>query len=339
MRTPAARSTRRFARLAIAATVIVAGLQAPGRAEEAAAKRSAAQLEQLLAPIALYPDPLLAQMLMAATYPLEVAEAARWSQANPAVAGEALKEAVQKEAWDASVRGLTALPLILQMMSDKREWTQALGDAFLARPQAVLDAIQRLRVRAEVAGNLQSTPQQKVARVAAPPEPGSTAPPGTVYTIEPATADEYSVPIYHTRTAFGAWPHAEHPPFSWSPPGHVGSSSGLAFASSVAVGGAIWGLVDWWQHRVNINVGRFNRFNDSKITRRVWVHDPAHRGGVPYPAGFVAARVGDPGKAAAREGDERSAESDKPEAKPKGARASRNVRSVRHAGRRHGRRR
>ena len=335
--TTAARTTSCLARLAIATTILLVDPDALVHAEEAAGSpRTAAQLDPLVAPIALYPDALLAQILMASTYPLEVAAAARWAQANPGVAGEALEDAMQSQPWDASVKGLTALPLILQMMSDRRDWTQALGDALLIRQQGVLDAIQRLRVRAETAGNLETTPQQKVARVAAPPEPGSTAPPGTVYTIEPATADEYSVPIYHARTAFGAWPHAEYPPLAWSPPGLVGSSSGFAFTSSVAVGGAIWGLIDWWQHRVNINVGRFNRFNETKSTRRTWAHDPAHRGGVPYPAGVVPARLSDPGKAAAREGGERGAESEKPEVKPKGARARGNMRR---AGRRHGRRR
>src|SRR5262245_23364248 len=254
-----------LARLAIATTIMLADPDVLVHAESAGGSaRAAAQLDPLVAPIALYPDPLLAQMLTAATYPLEVAEAARWSQANPGVTGEALKEAMQQQPWEASVKGLTALPLILQMMSERRDWTQALGDALLASQPAVLEAIQRLRARAETTGNLQTTAQQKVSRVAVPPESGSSAPPGTVYVIEPAVADEYSVPIYHTRTAFGAWPHAEYPPFAWSPAGYVGSSSGLAFASGVAVGGAIWGLVDWWQHRVNVNVGRFNRFNETK---------------------------------------------------------------------------
>jgi hypothetical protein len=126
-----------------------------------------------VAPIALHPDPLLAQILMASTYPLEVVEAERWSQASSDLGREAREEALQKEAWDPSVKGLTAIPQTLQMMSDQPEWTQALGDAFLARQQAVLDAIQRLRARADALGNLETTPQQKVSRVAAPPSPGS----------------------------------------------------------------------------------------------------------------------------------------------------------------------
>jgi hypothetical protein len=240
-------------------------------------------------------------MLMASTYPQEVAEAARWSQANPGVTAEALDEAMQKEAWDPSVKGLTAIPQILQMMSDKLDWTQALGDAFLARQQSVLDAIQRLRTRADAAGNLDTTPQQKVARVGLPPEPGSSAPTETVYAIEPAIADEYSVPIYDPNAAYGKWSYPEYRPFVWYPPGHVPGDV-LSFATGVVVGTAIWGRVDWWQHRVNIVASRFNRFNRTKITRIAWLHDPAHRGNVPYRDSAMAARFGDQAKAdAARE--------------------------------------
>src|SRR5206468_3653146 len=149
-----------LARLAITTAFMIAGFAAaPGHAEDAAgnAPRSAGQLEQLVAPIALYPDSLLSQVLMASTYPLEVVEAARWSQANSGVTGPALEDAMQKQAWDPSVKALAAVPQTLQMMSDKLDWTQQLGDAFLAQQQGVLDAVQRLRARAEAAGNLQTT--------------------------------------------------------------------------------------------------------------------------------------------------------------------------------------
>jgi hypothetical protein len=338
-----------LAPLAIATIVVVAGLAgAPAHAEDAS-PRSAAQLEQLAAPIALYPDPLLALVLMASTYPLEVVEAARWSQANSGVSGEALEDAMQTQSWEASVKALTAVPQTLQMMNDKLDWTQALGDAFLARQQAVLDAIQRLRARADAAGNLETTPQQKVARVGAPPEPGSNAPPETVYTIEPVTAEEYHVPIYDPNAVYGAWSYPEYPPFTWYPPGYVGGSV-LAFATGVSVGWAIWGRVDWWQHRVNINVNRFNRFNHTSIKRNAWVHDPAHRGNAPYRDGNVAARFSDQGKAAAareasrdksdqrdpgeraKSGDAKSDNAKSDDAKSKSARTNRSARSTRHAG-------
>jgi hypothetical protein len=188
-RTTAARITCRLARLAIMAVVFLAGLDATAPAEEAA-PRGVARLEQLVAPIALYPDALLAQMLMASTYPLEVSEAARWAQTNAGVGGESLEDAMQQQPWDASVKGLTALPQVLQMMNENIQWTQALGDALLAQQQGVLDTVQRLRARAAARGALQTMPQQRLVKVAAPPEPGSSAAAGTVYVIEATAADE-----------------------------------------------------------------------------------------------------------------------------------------------------
>lgn len=104
---------------------------------------TAQQLEQLVAPIALYPDDLLSQVLMASTYPLEVVQAARWASQNASVTGNALQDAMAKQAWDPAVKGLVAVPQTLQMMNDKLDWTQQLGDAFLADEGAVLDAVQR----------------------------------------------------------------------------------------------------------------------------------------------------------------------------------------------------
>jgi Protein of unknown function (DUF3300) len=369
--------TRRWlVRLAIATIAVVVGLATGlARAEEAGGSpRSAAQLEQLVAPIALYPDSLLAQVLMASTYPLEVVEAERWTQANSDISGEERLEALQKQPWDPSVRGLTAIPQTLQMMSDQPDWMQALGEAFLARQQAVLDAIQRLRSRADAAGNLETTPQQKVSRVAAPASPGSNAPAETVYTIEPPTVDEYYLPFYDTKAVFGRWPYPDSLPFTWYPPGYVADGV-LAFAAGVTVGSAIWGRVDWWNHRVNINVNRYNRFNRTNLSfrRNAWAHDPAHRGNVPYRDKEVAARFADQAKAAAareasgdkgdverREAGERtksdaaksdaaksadatSGDSDKSAKSKKSARSERSARSGRHGGgwkgKRRGRRR
>ena len=120
------------------------------------------EIEALVAPIALYPDSLLSQVLMAATYPLEVVQAARWVKANPNVKGDAAVKAVESQPWDVSVKSLVAFPQILEPMDQKLDWTQKLGDAFLADQKAVLDAVQRLRSRADKSGNLQSTEQQKV---------------------------------------------------------------------------------------------------------------------------------------------------------------------------------
>ena len=151
--------------------------------------RTAAQLEQLVAPIALYPDSVLSQILMASTYPLEVVEAARWVQSNSGVTGQALEDAMQKQQWDPSVKSLTAIPQTLQMMNDKLDWTQQLGDAFLAQQGDVLDAVQRLRERADNNGTLQTTDQQKVLKTSVAQAPAGTSSrqsagaPAYVYTI------------------------------------------------------------------------------------------------------------------------------------------------------------
>jgi hypothetical protein len=270
--------------------------------------RTAAQLEQLAAPIALYPDALLSQVLMASTYPLEVVAAARWVQANPGVTGKALEDAVQKQSWDPSVKALTAVPQTLQMMNDKLDWTRDLGDAFLAVQADVLDAVQRLRQRADDAGNLKTTEQQRVVKTAAPSggappaetAPQSSAAPATVYTIESVNPDEYYVPIYDPGVVYGAWPYPAYAPFYWYPPGWVGRGV-FAFATGVAVGAAIWGGIDWRRRRVDINVNRYNSFNRTNIVNRNWTHNPAHRGAVPYRDRNVAQQFGRPGQAAARE--------------------------------------
>jgi hypothetical protein len=174
--------------------------------------RAAPQLEQLVASIALYPDTLLSQVLMASTYPLEVVAAARWVQVNPGVTGKALEDAMQKQPWDPSVKALTAVPQTLQMMNDKLDWTRDLGDAFLAQQSEVLVAVQRLRERADNAGNLKTTEQQRVVKTAAPAgesspvETPAAGTPATVYTIESVNPDEYCVPIYDPGVVYGAWP-------------------------------------------------------------------------------------------------------------------------------------
>jgi hypothetical protein len=259
------------------------------------------QIEQLVAPIALYPDPLLTQVLMASTYPLEVVEAARWSHDNSMVNGQALADAMQAQPWDPSVKALTAVPQTLQMMSDKLNWTQQLGDAFLAQQQDVLAAVQKLRAEAQAAGNLQSTPQQVVTVAPAPVDvAASNVPPPIV--IEPVNPDVYYVPVYDPAVAYGTWGYPDYPPFYWSPPGFVASNV-VSFAAGVAVGSAIWGGCDWWQHNVIINVNRFNVFNHTNINfaNNTWIHNPEHRHGVPYQNASLTRRFGTANEAAARE--------------------------------------
>jgi hypothetical protein len=269
---------------------VVLAFAAPDRAaaETAPAQPlTTAQLEQLVAPIALHPDALLSQILMASTYPLDVVEAARWSQANPGAAGQALKDAVLKQPWDPSVKALTAVPQTLQMMNDKLEWTRQLGDAFLAQQKDLLDAVQRLRKRADAAGNLKTTAEQKVtkspatrAAPAASPRV-ATAASADIYTIESANPDAYDVPIYDPNVVYGAWPYASYEPFYWYPPGYVATAA-LVFARRAFVGAAIWGTVDWRRHSVGINPLRYSSFTRTSVTSRTWTHNPAPRGAVAH---------------------------------------------------------
>jgi Protein of unknown function (DUF3300) len=309
--------------------VFVAGNNGGAWAQTDTISRTPAQLEQLVAPIALYPDALLSQILMASTYPLEVVAAARWVQANPSVSGKALEDAMQKQSWDPSVKALTAVPQTLQMMNDKLDWTRDLGDAFLGQQADVLQAVQLLRQRADEAGNLKTTEQQKVIKTtraeAAPPSAGTPSPasqssaaPANIYTIESVNPDEYYVPVYDPGVVYGAWPYPEYAPFYWYPPGWVGSRV-FAFGAGVAVGAAIWGGVDWWRNRVDINVNRYNSFNRTNIANRNWTHNPVHRGAVPYRDRNVAQQFGRPGQAAARESFRGTAEAGRREIGRQGA--------------------
>jgi hypothetical protein len=302
---------RRLALCAAPLVLICSVAVAPVRAQDAVAAEqtqtpteqqlSEGQIEQLVAPIALYPDPLLSQVLMASTYPLEVVEAARWSQNNSMARGEALQDAMQGRSWDPSVKALTAVPQILQMMSDKLDWTQQLGDAVLAQQQQVLAAVQKLRAEAQATGNLQSTPQQVVTLAAAPADVAVSGV-GQAIVIEPVNPDVYYVPVYDPAVVYGAWDYPSYPPFYWSPPGFVASNV-VSFGAGAAVGAAIWGGCDWWHNNVIINVNRFNVFNHTNIsvTNNIWTHNPAHRGDVPYRDAGVAARFGGANNAAARE--------------------------------------
>jgi hypothetical protein len=306
-----AMTMRRFAFCAVPLVLVSSFATAAARAQDTAAKApiqsqaqtqasfSEAQIEQLVAPIALYPDPLLTQVLMASTYPLEVIEAARWSRDNPAVKGTALQDAMQAQSWDPSIKALTSVPQTLEMMNDKLDWTQQLGDAFLEQQQDVLNAVQKLRAEAQAAGNLQSTPQQVVTTAPAPSGVVASGVPQPIV-IEPVNPDIYYVPDYNPAVAYGGWDYPAYQPFYWSPPGFIASNV-VSFAAGVAVGAAIWGGCDWWNHNVIINVSRYNIFNHANIANNVWVHNPAHRGNVPYRNAAVAERFGRSNEAAARD--------------------------------------
>jgi Protein of unknown function (DUF3300) len=249
---------------------------------------SETQLQQLVAPIALYPDSLLAQILTASTYPLEVAMAARWSEKNPKLKGTALENEMQKQPWDPSVKGLTSVPQVLAMMNDKLDWTQQLGEAFLAQPDDVQRAIQALRDKAEAAGNLKSSKEQRVRRVAATPSPGYVGPPEYIM-IEPIEPDYIYVPIYDPTIVFGIgfW-SPEYVPFFWYPPWWtVGPAFG--FGPAFFVGPALWCQYNWGYGgfaSIQVNSVLYSKFNKVHFTGggqfQNWKFDPGHHGNVPF---------------------------------------------------------
>lgn len=232
------------------------------------------ELEQLLAPVALYPDELLAQVLMASTYPLQIVQAERWVKANPGLKDKALEDALQKEPWDPAVKSLTPFPQVLTMMSEKIDWTQKLGDAFLAQQQEVMATAQALRSKAASEGNLKDSKEQKVIT-----EKTETT---TIIKIEPADPQVVYVPTYNPTVVYGAWPYPAYPPYYYYPPGYAAGAAFVGFTAGVIVGSALWGGCNWGRGDVNVNVNRYNNFNKTNISNGNWQHNSANRGAVPY---------------------------------------------------------
>ncbi|HEY1930319.1 MAG TPA: DUF3300 domain-containing protein [Caulobacteraceae bacterium] len=272
------------------------------------------RLEQLVAPIALYPDALLGQILMAAAYPLEVVEAERWRRdpANADLQSDALAAALQNETWDPSVKSLTAWPEVLAMMDGQIEWTEALGEAFISNPAAVMDAVQRLRAKAYAAHRLASGPQMEVSD-----DDGEIG-------IAPADASTVYAPTYDPDVVFGPWGWPDYPPFTfsgWYDNCQVGDLGWCwaGFPYSPLFWG--WDAFDWRGHHLNVDNGRWNGSrgangpgtNDPRISaparggpgtgrpatigrgmsgpgtdglgtgrRNAWAYDSTHRHGVPY---------------------------------------------------------
>ena len=239
---------------------------------------SAQEIDAMVAPIALYPDALLSQVLMAATYPLEIVQAARWSKSTGNAGGDAALSKVSDQTWDPSVQSLVAFPKLLTMMSDQLDWTQKLGDAFLAQQGDVMDSIQRLRQQAQKAGNLNSNTQQNVSTQ------------GQTIVIEPAQPNVIYVPAYNPTVVYGTWAYPSYPPvyypgvMSWYPGQAV--VNGLMWGAGVAAAGAIFGGFNWNNRDVNINVNNFNRISRNNFYsgqgNSNWKHNPQHRGAVAY---------------------------------------------------------
>lgn len=291
--TPAAQTTQP----APVAQTAPAATPAPTAAAVAQPAYSTAQLDQWVAPVALYPDPLLSQVLMAATYPANVVQAVQWSRDNPKLEGDAAIQAVANQPWDPSVKSLVAFPQLMALMGENPEWVQNLGDAFLAQPQDLMDSVQKLRLLAQQTGALKTTPQQTVTStpvtvnqnttVAAPASSGSSssssktvaaAPAQTVIKIEPTDPQVVYVPTYNPSTVYGTWPNTAYPPtYLPPPPGEQFSNSfvnGLGFSLGIATTYAIFSNIDWddddYHHNGdyhgggngnNININNVNNFN------------------------------------------------------------------------------
>lgn len=239
---------------------------------------SVEQLDALLAPIALYPDPLLAQVLMASAYPVQIVQAQRWldDPAHKSFSGEALEKALQAETWDPSVKSLIPFPQVLEMMSAQLEWTQQLGYAMSTQESDVMDSVQRLRLQAQNSGSLTSSPQQTVTND------------GSTVIIQPAEASVVYVPVYNPSAVYGAWPYPTYPPVYFPPPPGYVVGTALAFGAGIAIASGLWnvGYPNWRYGNVNVNVNRWNTVN----VNRPPANSPAWR----PPATTLPARVNGP---------------------------------------------
>ena len=267
---------------------------------EQAPKLPADQLDSLVAPIALYSDSLLAQSLAASTYPLEIIQLQQWMEKNKNLQGQALADGVSKQPWDPSVQGLVAFPDVVQRMAQNVQWTTDLGNAFLAQQSDVMDAVQRMRAKAQGTGNLKTSSQQTVESKTV--EGGKQ-----VIEIQQASPDTAYVPSYDPTVVYGA-ASADYPYPNYTYPGYVPGSA-LAWGAGVAVGAAAWGAwggnwgnwgnCDWNHGDVNINNNNnFNKNYNKSVNRgaagqsNTWQHNPQHRGGTPYSNKATANKYG-----------------------------------------------
>ena len=265
------------------------------QAGQQAASLTMPQLQALVAPIALYPDSLLSQVLMAATYPLEVAEAAAWLKSNANLRGDALQDALKNQSWDNSVKSLVSFPDALNTLGSKLDWTQRLGDAYLAQPKDLFQAVQDLRAKAKQAGNLNSGSQITVTQT-----------PQQEIVIAPTNPQVVYVPTYNPQFVYGAWPYPAYPP---APPYYSGASMAavglLSFGAGMAVGAALWSTPHWGSGSITINNNNFNNFNRNFNSvnhmsperfggESNWNYNAAHREGVPYSNSALNNRYGNP---------------------------------------------
>jgi len=275
------------------------------------------QLDSLVAPVALYPDPLLAQVLAASTYPLEIIQLQQWLTKNPGLKDQALADAVAKQPWDPSIEAMAALPDVVKRLADDIQWTTDLGNAFLAQQSDVMDAVQRMRKKAQDKGNLATTEQQRVETKVIESK--------SVIVIEQANPQVVYVPSYDPVVVYGP-PVYPYPPIYYPPPGYYAAGLAISFGVGVMMGAfwsGGWGWGCGWSNN-NININNNNNFNrntnigsgnrPSQLPNRggdrgglgggdrgnigggrgdaTWKHNPQHRGGAPYRDRATADRFG-----------------------------------------------
>jgi hypothetical protein len=281
------------ATLLVSGNALVSALEAQQPAQQSV-KIPADQLDALVAPIALYPDPVLSQTLVASTYPLEIIQLQQWLEKNPGLKDKALVDAVSKQPWDPSIQAMAALPELVKRLADDIQWAADLGNAFLAQQSDVMDAVQRMRMKAQNNGALVSDQHQKVETRVIENK--------TVIEVEQAQPDVVYVPEYNPVAVYGPavypYPSIYYPPYT---AGGVFAASAISWGVGVAMGaawGGGWGWGAGWGHNDidmnfnnsfnrNANINRGNRAGDN-----TWRHNPQHRGGAPYADRSTANRFG-----------------------------------------------
>jgi len=279
------------------ASVVLAQSTTPapaGAAEPAAAKLPAEQLDSLVAPVALYPDSLLAQTLVAATYPLEIIQLQQWLLKNPGLKDKALADAVAKQPWDPAIQSMAAIPDVVKRLADDIQWTTDLGNAFLAQQGDVMDAVQRMRKKAMDKGALAPNEQQKVETQVVEGK--------TVIVVQSANPEVVYVPSYSPTVVYGA-PYYPYPPIYYPP--YVPGAAFVSFSFGVMMGAAIWGGsccgMGWGHNDIDINVNNnFNKNNINNGNRNningggsgKWQHNSQHRGAAPYGDKATASKYG-----------------------------------------------
>jgi hypothetical protein len=268
--------------------------QQDSAAQEAQVKIPNDQLDSLVAPIALYPDPMLAQVLAASTYPLEIIQLQQFLSKNPSLKDKALEEAVMKQNWDPSVQGLSPMPDVVKRLADDIQWTTDLGNAFLAQQSDVMDAVQRMRAKAQGNGNLKSSEQMKVETKVVESK--------QVIVIEQSNPQVVYVPSYNPTVVYGP-PVYPYPPVAYPPPGYYAAGMALSFGVGLAMGaawGGGWGYNSNWGGNNNVTINNNNNYNrnsNANVNRSSnrsnnWQHNSQHRGGTPYSNRSTANKYG-----------------------------------------------